>query len=72
VTVRNQRLDHLLSPVQQRRLRKVWAQFQAALDEAPRNQPRINRLRAQLPPGGPSWPLWEVVLRDEITSEAAA
>lgn len=72
MTRRNQRLDHLLSPVQQRRLRQLRRQFQAALDESPRNQPRINRLRAQLPPGGLNWPLWGVVLREPVDEEVAA
>ena len=72
MTPRNQRLDHLLSPVQQRRLRKLRLEFQAALDETPHDQRRINRLRAQLPPDGLTWPLWEVVLRDERDDEAVA
>lgn len=59
---RNQRLDYLLSSGQQRRLRLIRGLFLAALDESPRNQTLINKLRAQLPPGGLSWPLWSVVL----------
>jgi len=72
MTQRNQRLDHLLSPVQQRRLRKLRQTFQGALDESPRDQRRVNRLRTQLPPGGLNWPLWEVVLHEPIDQEAAA
>lgn len=69
---RNQRLDYLLSTAQQRRLIQVRKRFLAALDEHPRNQTHINKLRAQLPPGGLSWPLWHVVLasgRTDFTDE---
>jgi len=64
---RNQRLDHLLSPVQQRRLRQVREKFLTALDESPRDQRRLNQLRAQMPPGGLSWPWWGFVLGEPST-----
>ncbi len=66
---RNQRLEYLLSPVQQRRLRKLRLRFEAALDETPRDQQLLNKLRAQMPPGGPSWPLWTLVLSAERTEQ---
>ena len=65
MTRRNQRLEHLLSPVQQRRLRQLWQRFEAALSEAPPDQKLLNRLRAQMPPGGLSWPWWKFVLSAE-------
>jgi hypothetical protein len=69
MTRRNQRLEHLLSPVQQRRLRQVWRAFTHELDRQPRDQARLNKLRAQLPPGGLRWPWWGFVLSSERTAQ---
>lgn len=71
MTRRSDRLDFLLSPRQQVRLRKLWPEFHATLDELSACedpiarkilQRKVNRLRADLPPGGLSWPWWPAVL----------
>ncbi len=73
MTRRNERLDHLLSSeAEVKRLRGLWSRFQKRLAAIPRDQACLNRLRAQMPPGGLSWPLWSVVLRDPAEQEAAA
>ena len=66
MTRRNQKLEHLLSPAQQRRLAKLWLEFHGLLNAECRDQKRLNRLRAQMPPGGLSWPWWDVVRRASL------
>jgi hypothetical protein len=53
------------------RLRKVWTDFQRTLDAPPdaRRRRRLERLRAQMPPGGLSWPWWTFVLSAERTAQ---
>ena len=45
--------------------RKLWADFHRTLDapSSPRRRRRLEKLRAQMPPGGVSSPLWPLVLR---------
>lgn len=71
---RNQRLDYLLTPAQRKRLRKVWAEFHAVLGESFDNDNpieralhmrKLNKLRAQFPPGGLGWPFWQMILSEE-------
>lgn len=46
---------------QRSQLRQLWRQFWRAADAVPRDQTKLNRLRAQMPPGGLSWPFWEAI-----------
>lgn len=42
-------------------LRRLWKQFWKAVDAQPRDQTKINRLRAEMPEGGLDWAGWEIL-----------
>lgn len=66
---RDHSLDFWLARRQRRRLFAAWFGFWEALAEEPRNQKLAEQHRAKMPPGGLSWPFWQVILNEPIADK---